>query len=255
MDWMSRFETVRKVEHGNPSQGFGFIAPNDPYHQTPPRPIEQNARKEKEIQLKTGDGKMDLIPYSKARSATFPPPPTPQTCVFFYLKYSVYFVFTQPLLVLLAAAEKGKEKKTRDFFIPIYSTVSVLVEGPRAPLGTPVWKPLLNRLLTVLRYLMRPVPVVFLLMAFSDQWSIHSQSAGGGAAVRHLEGRRTLPGLRSGVSTARASVLLDVERAATTTTAHGVRFVLYPLSSTSCPSNTRLLSNSINLRGGVGGLT
>lgn len=53
----------------------------------------------------------------------------------------------------------------------VYSTVTVFAMGPRAPLGAPCWKPLLNFLLTVLRYLMRPVPVVFLLLAFSDQLS------------------------------------------------------------------------------------
>lgn len=44
--------------------------------------------------------------------------------------------------------------------------------GPWAPLGTPVWKPFLNFLDTVLRYLMRPVPVTFLRFAFSDQLSV-----------------------------------------------------------------------------------
>jgi hypothetical protein len=38
--------------------------------------------------------------------------------------------------------------------------------------------------------------------------------------------RRTLPGLSGGVGTAGASVLLDVERAAATATAHSVRLVL-----------------------------
>lgn len=56
-------------------------------------------------------------------------------------------------------------------FFFVYSTVTVFAMGPRAPLGAPCWKPLLNFLLTVLRYLMRPVPVVFLLLAFSDQLS------------------------------------------------------------------------------------
>lgn len=75
---------------------------------------------------------------------------------------------------------------------------------------------------------MRPVPVVFLLLAFSDQLSAEQNvryrggSWGGGGRGR----RRTLPGLGGGVSTAGAGVLLDVERAATTTAAQGVRFVL-----------------------------
>lgn len=44
--------------------------------------------------------------------------------------------------------------------------------GPLAPLGVPVWNPLLNLRLTVLRYRMRPVPVVFLRLAFSPQLSV-----------------------------------------------------------------------------------
>lgn len=44
--------------------------------------------------------------------------------------------------------------------------------GPRESLGTPVWKPFLNFLETVLRYRMRPVPVTFLRFAFSDQLSV-----------------------------------------------------------------------------------
>lgn len=49
-------------------------------------------------------------------------------------------------------------------------------------------------------------------------------------AGRRRRGRakgRTFPGLSGGVATAGACVLLDVERAATTTAAHGVRFVLW----------------------------
>ena len=44
--------------------------------------------------------------------------------------------------------------------------------GPLAPLGVPCWKPFLNFLETSLRVLMRPVPVVFLLLAFSPQLSV-----------------------------------------------------------------------------------
>lgn len=51
-----------------------------------PSPANRTERpKRKRNPIKTGDGKMNLIPYSKARSATFPPPPTPQTCVFFFI--------------------------------------------------------------------------------------------------------------------------------------------------------------------------
>jgi hypothetical protein len=42
---------------------------------------------------------------------------------------------------------------------------------PRAPGWWPDWKPFLNRRETFLRYRMRPVPVVFLRFAFSDQLS------------------------------------------------------------------------------------
>lgn len=44
--------------------------------------------------------------------------------------------------------------------------------GPRAPLGVPVWKPFLKRREMVERDRMRPVPVVFLRLAFSDQLSV-----------------------------------------------------------------------------------
>lgn len=45
---------------------------------------------------------------------------------------------------------------------------------PREPLGVPVWKSFLNLRVTVLRYRMRPVPVVFLRLAFSLQLSVIS---------------------------------------------------------------------------------
>ena len=47
-----------------------------------------------------------------------------------------------------------------------------LTVGPLAPLGAPVWNPMLNLRLTVLRYRMRPVPVVFLRLAFSPQLTV-----------------------------------------------------------------------------------
>lgn len=47
--------------------------------------------------------------------------------------------------------------------------------GPLAPAGVPVWNPFLNLREMVLRYLMRPVPVVFLRLAFSDQLSVHPE--------------------------------------------------------------------------------
>jgi len=42
---------------------------------------------------------------------------------------------------------------------------------PREPRWEPAWKPFLNRRETCWRYRMRPVPVVFLRLAFSDQLS------------------------------------------------------------------------------------
>lgn len=59
---------------------------------------------------------------------------------------------------------------------------------------------------------MRPVPVVFLRLAFSPQLSASCQflcSVG-----RDVVGQHTLPGLSGGVSTRGAGVLLDVEGAA-----------------------------------------
>jgi hypothetical protein len=88
-------------------------------------------------------------------------------------------------------------------------------EGPLAPAGVPTRNPLENLRETVLRYRMRPVPVVFLRLAFSPQLTARSVSAwpsvaGGGRALEH-----TLPGLSSRVAAGSASVLLDVEGATT----------------------------------------
>ena len=47
-------------------------------------------------------------------------------------------------------------------------------EGPRELAGAPVWNPFLKRRETSLRYLMRPVPVVFLRFAFSPQLTVES---------------------------------------------------------------------------------
>lgn len=44
--------------------------------------------------------------------------------------------------------------------------------GPREPAGAPIWKPFLKRRETWDRDRMRPVPVVFLRLAFSDQLSV-----------------------------------------------------------------------------------
>lgn len=74
---------------------------------------------------------------------------------------------------------------------------------------------------------MRPVPVVCLLFAFSDQLSVIR-----GTTVRNsLENllrqcARTAPSLGSRVPARCTSVLLDMERTPTATTAQGMRFVL-----------------------------
>ncbi len=52
----------------------------------------------------------------------------------------------------------------------IYSALAV---GPLESFGTPVWKPFLNRRGTPFKCLMRPVPVVFLRLAFSPQLSVY----------------------------------------------------------------------------------
>jgi hypothetical protein len=46
------------------------------------------------------------------------------------------------------------------------------VFGPLAPFGAPVWNPFLNFLATCFKCCIRPVPVVFLLFAFSLHSSI-----------------------------------------------------------------------------------
>lgn len=59
-----------------------FHSSKRPYHQTHLRPIEQNARKEKEIQLKPVMRRWTSSPTPKLE-APHSPLPTPQTCVFF----------------------------------------------------------------------------------------------------------------------------------------------------------------------------
>lgn len=63
--------------------------------------------------------------------------------------------------------------------VPEGCSVGIVVErivyglsAPRAPLGVPVRKPFLNLRETSDRERMRPVPVVFLRLAFSDQLSV-----------------------------------------------------------------------------------
>jgi len=87
--------------------------------------------------------------------------------------------------------------RVRKFAKIVVGFVYAEVDGPRAPFGAPDWKPLLNLRLMCLRVLMRPVPVVFLLLAFSPQLSvdvlvlvIKEMSRGRVGSVRFLvEGR------------------------------------------------------------------
>lgn len=62
---------------------------------------------------------------------------------------------------------------------------------------------------------MRPVPVVFLRLAFSPQLTIITCQLRYSVSMDGLQYQRTLAGLSSGVSTRGASVLLDVKGAAT----------------------------------------
>jgi hypothetical protein len=93
--------------------------------------------------------------------------------------------------------------------------------GPWAPLGTPVRKPFLNRLETVLRYRIRPVPVTFLRFAFSDQLSVMrpcqrltTREETRAEPERYGCWQRTLAGLSSRVAARGANLLLVVERPA-----------------------------------------
>jgi hypothetical protein len=147
--------------------------------------------------------------------------------------------------------------------------------GPLAPLGVPVRKPLLNLRETSFNERMRPVPVVFLLLAFSPQLSVvlhvrcvFSYVKGGCVVVvreRCVDGllnvgwlfvghngcvrgvliggrgigigseERTLSDASAGVAAVGASVLLDVERA---------RTCVWPSVSISGSGRTRRLIES-----------
>ena len=87
------------------------------------------------------------------------------------------------------------------------------VVGPLAPAGVPILKPLENLRDTVLRYRVRPVPVVFLRLAFSPQLTASCQLRCPRSHYR-MGCSRTLAGLSSGVSARGAGVLLDVKGAA-----------------------------------------
>lgn len=70
----------------------------------------------------------------------------------------------RPQLLLDAIASTNTQQPDNDVH-------EEAVAGPLAPLGAPCWKPFLNLRATNLRYLIRPVPVVFLRLAFSLQLS------------------------------------------------------------------------------------
>lgn len=84
-------------------------------------------------------------------------------------------------------------------------------------MGTPVRKPFLNRLDTVLRYRIRPVPVTFLRFAFSDQLSASQSRQWLRPRLSDMASvcwKRTLAGLSSRVAARSANLLLVVERPA-----------------------------------------
>ena len=83
------------------------------------------------------------------------PLPKPSTCILASNLISTH---------LISSPSKPHPKQT------IYADEELL--GPRAPLGVPDWKPFLNFRATCLSVRMRPVPVVFLLLAFSPQLSV-----------------------------------------------------------------------------------
>lgn len=152
------------------------------------------------------------------------------------------------------------------------------LEAPRAPLGVPIWKPFLKRREMVDRDRMRPVPVVFLRLAFSDQLSVcpacqrpvlvrvpvrrppidvvvdrlmaGSVSSDWGGLVRS----RTLPGLSSGVSARSAGVLLDVHGAAACLSTKSFPVsprVLAMWPSSVCPKALQKYPKSVLPPGGV----
>lgn len=59
-----------------------FHGSKRPYHQTPLRPIEQNAQKEKEIQLKPAMRRWTSSPTPKLEAPHFPSPNAPNLCFF-----------------------------------------------------------------------------------------------------------------------------------------------------------------------------
>ena len=98
---------------------------------------------------------------------------------------------------------------------PLYDALLVpFSPGPRAPFGVPVWNPFLNLLGTSFRYRIRPVPVVFLRLAFSPQLSAFKQVNMPQVNTVGVAGL-TLSDLGRGVAARGAGVLLDVERATT----------------------------------------
>ena len=102
---------------------------------------------------------------------------------------------------------------------PLY--VCAAEPGPREPLGMPVRNPFFALRAMVLSVRMRPVPVVFLLFAFSLQLSVRVLSVlapgttgselGDRRYGRRMGGGPTLPDAGARVSAVRAGVLLYVE--------------------------------------------
>lgn len=77
----------------------------------------------------------------------------------------------QYAILLSSSIKNGEPSSPTSYRFAVYG-----LAGPRAPLGVPVWKPFLKRREMVDRDRMRPVPVVFLRLAFSDQLSVLSEN-------------------------------------------------------------------------------
>ena len=82
----------------------------------------------------------------------------------------------------------------------------------------PSLKPFLSLLVTCFKYLILPVPSVFLLLALTDQLSKGSRSEAGGSLTSSL--------LLTGVAGGSASLLLSVPRLGASYSAQGVGLVV-----------------------------
>jgi len=134
-------------------------------------------------------------------------------------RHSSYALWRCLKLVLHAIRNASRVHSISPIAHPLY--VCAADPGPREPLGMPVRKPFFALRAMVLSVRMRPVPVVFLLFAFSLQLSVQALSVlapgvtgsvlGGRGYGRRMGGGPTLPNAGARVSAVRAGVLLYVE--------------------------------------------